>query len=183
MVGRATATIFYESNVQSNFQGSAVDGGTYAYEVFNDAYGDANESPEDIGNIFSFTLFFDESIFNPIMLADVQTPNQYQWMPLVIGENQMNIAIDPMQFGIAPGSSLSGFEVSVTFTDSFINSGDPIPQTQPYSVTWDTLDGPRTQDNTTDNTTHTPEPATLLLIGSGLIFIAGYAAKRKRKHN
>ena len=164
MIGKATAVIIYESSVSSHFSGS-VAAGVYAYEVSNEAYGTEGEDP---GNIWLFTIFFDTDVFNTT--ETIATP--LGWMAAPIGQNQMEFTLDPDNFGIEPDASLGGFEVAV----EFIDASDPVPRTQPYSVSWDTGGSQSAQ-------THTPEPATLLLLGGGLIAIAAGYAKRKRKRN
>jgi hypothetical protein len=167
VISKATAVIIYESDVAAHFLGSAADGGTYSYLVSNNAYGTEGE---EVSNIWWFTLVFEPTIFNPILPSNVQTPEG--WTPIVVGQNEMNFTMDPRIYGIAPGASLGGFEVAVTFQDP---SG-PVPLTQDYTVAWDGGGSHSAQ-------THTPEPTTLLLLSGGLIVITAGYAKRKKKHN
>lgn len=175
-IGQATAIIIYESSVTASFssEGAPIGyHGIYTFEVFNEASG-TDEEGNGPGNLWWFTTFFSDDVFGATMST---FPAPIGWAVIPIELNQMRFTISPTQFGVAPGASLGGFNVAV----QFLYPEDPVPQDLDYAVSWSSMTAGSAQSGKTSPPGHTPEPATLLLIGGGLIAIAAGYIKKKKK--
>ena len=129
----------------------------YDYTVMNDS---------DTLTIDEFTIYFDRTLFSNLAVA----LSPVDWDPLVIQpdlELPSNGLFDALAlaFGIAPGTSLSGFSVAFTFL------GSGTPGSQPFEVV-DAQSLEVLQSGFTSLTAQAvPEPGTL-----ALLLIAGIAA-------
>jgi hypothetical protein len=174
LVGQATATIITESSMEIEILSGSINPGevvTLGYTLLNEAYSD--NPPEDIYPIYSLVLdYTDTNIFASIDPTSIQAPVGWGfmlWGPYMV----WNMTMDPQTYGAQAGVPLSGFEVSVTLGPNAAN-----PLGHPYQVMWDNPNGFNPQGG---GMASTPEPTTLLLIGGGLIAIAGYTRIRKKK--
>jgi hypothetical protein len=151
--------------------------GVYEYTLTN-LEGGYSDVP-----LYWFSLYFENSVYIGDSGADniVKTIDKPGgWMTIVTPPNQFNEYNIQINFSFSNplyvGES-GDFAVAVAFRNEPIP--DPVPN-QFYDVNW-VIPGADASGLQTHPNTNTPEPATLLLIGIGLIAIAGYAAKKKKE--
>jgi hypothetical protein len=140
----------------------------YTYSVTNDSL---------ISPIDEFTIYFDLGSFENLIIGSAPA----DWDPLVIQPDpEPDFEADgyydalTVAAGILPGATLGGFSVSFSWLDSGIPGSQFFEVVDPNS--FDVLDSGNTSAS---SAAPVPEPATLLLLGSGLICLAGLQKKRR----
>jgi hypothetical protein len=159
MVGQATASFLAYDFTED--PATPEDDGTYNFTGFN---------TDDTMSISGMVVYFS----NPVDLSPVNEPvitSPTGWSGMFFSP----LAAAWYMTGsdaIGPESALGGFLAKVQFVGGM---PDPVPSFS-YTLTYEGGAG-----QVQGNTRPIPEPATLLLIGVGLVAIAGYAAKKKKE--
>ena len=164
MIGILVATVsgVYATTIMYDLSNLGADRWEYTYSVTNNSMSSSIEE---------FTIYFDLGLYENLAVGSTPT----EWDAIVI---QPDPALGDgfydalaLVTGIAPGATVSGFSVSFDWLVAGIPGSQLFEVVDP--ITFDILDS--------GNTAPVPEPATLLLLGSGLIGLIGIGKKLRIK--
>jgi hypothetical protein len=161
--GLASALVTSSVDATVSGSGAPTDPYVYGYEVFNDI-----SSDEDI---WDFWIFLDPS--GTVGVFEIVAPLGWDWVFTDTGDP--TVAFEyvewPSDWGseIVPGASQDGF--------GFKSLGPPGTVDYRVEGTW----GGFEESTTTGPVAAVPEPGTMLLLGCGIVGVAGYVARKRKR--